>query len=509
MGDNGNSEIVLDPDVIIKSESTTVYQTPTKKELLERNQTKIFSPDNLAINRDWTHHFLYSNVSWVFRCSQRIGNSAMSTGVSVLPVVNEDNPKVKRSTKYVIEGIKGLFAKPNKENTFEEIYKQIHEDLSTHGTSYIIWEFLEKEPPFRTPIAFYRADYRTIRPVRRNEFIEFFGLNDNTLYTNDIIYYCQEIVYDLKSFLEPKGKLAPQMKRTLYNAPWIKGSGNNVRYFYPEQVMEISLNAAGVSPLDTLVYPLATELAAQQYTYSYFKNGTKTGMILALKNGTKPQAEDIRAKIMDSYTNPDTAWRPMVLLGDLNLVRESANTSDVQFLDIRKFTKEEVCAAMGVPSSLVSETAGKANKEEDELSFEVNTVRPMSLTILGKFLLFFINLYPEQRGLIDIVPGVEGKASLHLMKTAQIQLMCGGTINESRKLIGLPEYLDDEIANVPFSAANLMPVNLIKDMIQSKKVGPNPVKDNNPGGQPRDENVQGGRSGVNNEQRIGEISNAV
>jgi hypothetical protein len=95
------------------------------------------------------------------------------------------------------------------------------------------------------------------------------------------------------------------------------------------------------------------------------------------------------------------------------------------------------------------------------------------------------------------------------MKTAQIQLMCGGTINESRKLIGLPEYLDDEIANVPFSAANLMPVNLIKDMIQSKKVGPNPVKDNNPGGQPRDENVQGGRSGVNNEQRIGEISNAV
>ena len=41
----------------------------------------------------------------------------------------------------------------------------------------------------------------------------------------------------------------------------------------------------------------------------------------------------------------------------------------------------------------------------------------------------------------------------------------------------------------------------LKQMMEQKQAGPNSLKDNNEAGQPRSENVQGGRSGVVNEQR--------
>jgi len=46
-----------------------------------------------------------------------------------------------------------------------------------------------------------------------------------------------------------------------------------------------------------------------------------------------------------------------------------------------------------------------------------------------------------------------------------------------------------------------VPISYLKQMMEQKQAGPNSLRDNNAGGQPRNENVQGDRSGKVNEQR--------
>ena len=88
------------------------------------------------------------------------------------------------------------------------------------------------------------------------------------------------------------------------------------------------------------------------------------------------------------------------------------------------------------------------------------------------------------------------------MNIAQKMVMCGASINESRALIGLPD-LNEEIYDKPQIAVNIMPADLVPEMVKdkSKAVGPAPVKDNNPAGQPGKNTPQEGRGGVYNEQR--------
>jgi hypothetical protein len=489
----------------VLSEIYKAGETPTKANLLAGSlNTVLFTPGNPLLSKPWLHHYLKTHCSWIFASCQLIANSAATAGVNVIPRLTEQNPEVSKGTKKFISALEAFLNIANPEQDFIEIYRQLHDDLAHHGKTYVAFEFLEDKPPFHVPVAMYRIDYRTIKAVRRDEYMTHFSINDNSRFKNDIVCYVQEIIGNFKTFIEPKGKKEGEMAN-LYNAPWIFGNGDNVRYFYPEQILEIQLDSSDTSPLDCLEYSLATEIAAQLYTFSYFKNSTKTGIILSMEEGSREDATRNKETLTNEFANPDSSWKPMLLLGGMKLVRESANTSDVQYLEIRKFNREECCAAMGTPPSLLGQENSKgSDKEEDKLSFEEETVRPRSELILNKLTKFFYKLFPEQANLFEIVPGVKGRSSLHLMKIAQLALMCGGTVNESRKLLGQAEYREEPLADQPWTAANLMPVTMIKEMLESKKAGSDAYKDNNPGGQPRNETVQNGKTGRTNEQRAGE-----
>lgn len=474
--------------------------TPRKSDVLNAG-SKIgggsFEPGKTFQLKAWMHEYLYSKISWIYRCANKIADTAVSLGVSPKRVASEMGEGIED----FLEFLEIFFQDANTEDTFLSIYGQLHKDLSINGKAYLVFEFLEREPPFTIPIAMYRVDFRTIRPVRMDEYLNHFNTTDNCRYRNNIVFYVQEIIDNFQSLLEPLGKKADDIP-TMFNAPWIFGNGANVRYFYPEQVIEFKLDSFGVSPLDTLEYSMGTEIAAQIYTYSYFKNATKTGMILSMEAGSVGDAKRNKEALKESYINADTAWETMLLVGGIKLVRDSANTSDVKYLEIREFNKEECCAAMGVPPSLIGDMKAKASdKEEDKLAFEEETVRPRSLLILNKLAKYLYNIFKEYKRKFELVPGIRGRSSLHLMKIAQMQLMCGGTPNESRELVGLPLVRKEDVADEIFSAANLVPISYLKQMMEQKQAGPNSLRDNNAGGQPRNENVQGDRSGKVNEQR--------
>lgn len=482
--------------------------TPTQNELVLFN--------GMRNKQDWIYQWQYEKVTWIYSSAQLIANSAISSGYKIIPNADvnnngqSDTEDALAKPNEFIKSLELLFDHVNSEQSFLEIYKQIHLDLAIAGKAYIIFDYLEDKPPFNIPIAMYRADFKTMKPIYLWDFLEYKDVKaeDYKRYKNKIIGWSQDVIDNLEGFIEKKGQESPPSDFP----SWLWNGGANTRFFYPDQVLEIKLDASGTSPLDCLEYSVATELAAQLYTYAYFKNGTKAGIILSMEKGTASDAKLNKEWIKSEYASPENAWYPMLLLGGIKLVRESANTSDVKYLEIRAFNREECCAAMGTYPSLIGagSNSNTANREEDKLSFESETVRPREILILSKIQRHLEKIFPDQSGKFKIVPGIKSRASLHLIKVAQMQTMFGGTINEARGLIGLPLDKSNKIYDKPMIAVNLLPAEIASEKVTANNLGSKSSKDNNPGGQNRNENVQGGKSGVMNEQRIdGKEANAL
>jgi len=485
--------------------------TLSKTELLRGKPSYsrfLFSTDN-PLDSCWLNDFLYKTISWVYACAQKTANSAVNAGYSIVP--RKKDGKVKPQIEKFCEGLDEFFKNVNEEQVFEELLKQYHIDAAINGKAYFIFDFLENHPPFNTLIAIYRADFRTIKPVRMDQYLRNFPeLNDPELerHKNTLIGWVQQIYdgTDMESFLEPMGK--PQGKVKPLNAvPYVMGAGPNTRYFYPEQVLEVKLDAQGTSPLDCLIRSLKTEISAQEYTNSYFDNFTKAGIIMSLEEGSIGEAEVNKQWLKEEYGDPANAYSPMFLIGGIKLVRDSASTADVKYLEIREFNKLEVCGAMGTDPVLLSSTQGKsAEKEEAQRAFEEGTVTPRSVLFFRKLTKKIEEIYPKFKGKFEIIPGVKGRSSLHLLNIAQKMAMAGASTNEVRSLTGLQE-IEGPVYDKPLMAVNVQPIQTIEDVARAtmqpqKLVGNKAMKDNNPGGgQPRNENVQGGRSGVYNEQR--------
>ena len=508
---------VVNEEGIIKSTEELIQEidiakssniTPLKSDLLLTS--------NLSNKQEWIYQWQYEKVTWIYASAQLIGNSAISSGYKIIPNIDvnkngqEDTEDALAKPNSFIKSLELLFEHANSEQNFLEIYKQIHVDLAIAGKAYIIFDYLNDKPPFDIPIAMYRADFKTMHPIYLWDFLEYNNAKpeDYKQYKNKIIGWSQEIIDNLEGFIEKKGQT--EIPADFPSYLW--SGGANTRFFYPDQVLEIRLDASGTSPLDCLEYSVATELAAQLYTYAYFKNGTKAGIILSMEKGTANDAKLNKEWIKSEYASPENAWYPMLLLGGIKLVRESANTSDVKYLEIRAFNREECCAAMGTYPSLIGagSNSNTANREEDKLSFESETVRPREILVLSKIQRHLEKIFPDQVNTFKIVPGIKSRASLHLIKVAQMQTMFGGTINEARGLIGLPLDKSNKLYDKPMIAVNLLPAEIASEKVTANNLGSKVSRDNNSSGQNRNENVQGGKSGVMNEQRIdGKEANAL
>ena len=461
------------------------------------NENTLAIPDFLVhgsngARKPFLWQFLFDKITWIGKGADKIGNSAISSGYKILNAKDGEPVERKSDDQPVVKRLKKLFNNPNNEQKFPELYKQWMMDLSTAGKAYVILDFLEEAPPFKNIIAIYRADYRCIRPVYFQQYLMYaqkMGFEEVKKYKNKIILWVQEVIEGLESFVEKKGRVDPNA------TPWLVGNGVNTRYFYPEQVIEIKLNASGTSPLESLEDDIATEIAAKKYTYAYFRNATKTGLVMSAENITQDQADQNKAYLQNEYSKPAGAWKPMFLLGGVKLVSNGANMSDVQFLEIRAFNKTACCAAIGVPENMFGQDAS----EEEKLNFENDEVLPKEILILSRIQKRFEELWPEEEGKFVIQPGIKNRATYHLMKIAQLGIMVGSTINESRALINLPPK-DGELYDQPCTAVNVMPTSMAKQALDAKQAGPKMLTDKNPG-QPGSKNIQEHAAGIFNEQK--------
>jgi HK97 family phage portal protein len=144
----------------------------------------------------------------------------------------------------------------------------------------------------------------------------------------------------------------------------------------------------GLSPLTSLILPVTVDKFAQIYNRAFFINGGKIRGAFIMKNSTAEQVERNREYLQARAKNPDMAHSDLVMEGEIEYKQIGVNQKDMEFLELREFTRNEILAVYGVPPSKVSiiETGniGAGTGEHQTQTFYEETILPYQMRLAEK-----------------------------------------------------------------------------------------------------------------------------
>jgi HK97 family phage portal protein len=126
-------------------------------------------------------------------------------------------------------------------------------------------------------------------------------------------------------------------------------------YYGTDEVVHITglMPPGSVAGIDVLTaqrvnFDLAMKVS--QYADSFFGNGgSPSGVISAKGPGNRTKAREVREAWEDSHAGVFNAHRPAVLFGGATWTPMSVTPENAQFLETRRFMREELCGIFGVP----------------------------------------------------------------------------------------------------------------------------------------------------------------
>ncbi len=136
----------------------------------------------------------------------------------------------------------------------------------------------------------------------------------------------------------------------------------------------------GLSPLSVASNAARTDYSAGVFMRGIIENNGESGVIVRTDRWLEDeQREQILAALRNRKQRAGRADRPTFLCGVAEVIKPELSSTDLQFLENRKFTRSEICAAFGVPEELVAAT--DYNKydvmEGARLNFLENRVAPL------------------------------------------------------------------------------------------------------------------------------------
>jgi len=136
----------------------------------------------------------------------------------------------------------------------------------------------------------------------------------------------------------------------------------------------------GLSPIEIAARSVDNDNAATAWNNSLLNNGARpTGAMVSDAVLSDPQYKQLKGEIELQYKGAKNAGRPMLLEGGLKWQEMGLSPRDMDFINSKKMSRLEICAAFGVPPEMVGdkEHATYSNYAEARQSFYTETVLPI------------------------------------------------------------------------------------------------------------------------------------
>jgi HK97 family phage portal protein len=262
--------------------------------------------------------------------------------------------------------------------------------------------------------------------IRKNELMilkEFFGKQVDFIYELRRVYKDLLIYGDAFVYVVPNRARQPHMlKRLAPNTIAIRADTNgkvlgyvqfdpsdmtNSKYttFEAHEILHFRIDDPdndlyGLSPLASLEWAVAADIYAQKFNAAFFQNSGITGTIVSVKGVDPEEIARNRKFLMENYTGPAAAHKPIFLEGDSVTVNKSVvSHTDMGFLEGRKFIILEILAVLDVPPAKIGimESANRSNSKEQDKTFRSESISPLQFivesVINGQFVKPILGVY--------------------------------------------------------------------------------------------------------------------
>jgi HK97 family phage portal protein len=216
--------------------------------------------------------------------------------------------------------------------------------------------------------------------------------------------------------------------------------------FLPEEVWHEKLPNPfdfwrGMPPLFTAGLAARTDFAAAAFMNGLMENNADAGVIV---HTDQQLAEEQRVQLMAALKNrkhrSGIADRPLLLWGGAQVTRPQLSSAELQFLENRKFSRGEICAAFGVPEEIVTTTdnAKYDVMSGSRLNFIENRVAPLCARLEAEEQVAVKSLDPSATGWFDVdsLPIMQ-EARRTRLASAKTAFEMGVPFNEVNRVLDL------------------------------------------------------------------------
>ncbi|WP_299195740.1 phage portal protein [uncultured Amphritea sp.] len=158
-----------------------------------------------------------------------------------------------------------------------------------------------------------------------------------------------------------------------YEVTWKDGTKETLDQDLIWHVRILTLDGlTGLNPVAYAREAVGLGLATEEHGARLFSNGAVTSGVLTTEQKLTDEAfKRLQTQFKDNHEGLTNAHKPMILEMGLNWKPVALNSEDSQFLETRKFQRDEICAIFRVPPHLVAnlDKASFNNIEHLGLSF--------------------------------------------------------------------------------------------------------------------------------------------
>lgn len=210
----------------------------------------------------------------------------------------------------------------------------------------------------------------------------------------------------------------------------------------------------GLSTIESVRVSLETDEAAKAYNKQFFENSATPGIILEYPGQINSDTmERLKAQWDNEYRGFKKAYRTAVAAGGLKIHQMEFKQTDMQFMEQRKFSRDEILALFRVPPTIagIVEATVYASAKAAEYVFARRTIEPKMRRIIDTLNEFYLPLFENEGLEFDFISPVPKDM---VEQTAYYQSgLNNGYLspNDIRRMEGLPELEDGENLYLPMS----------------------------------------------------------
>lgn len=263
---------------------------------------------------------------------------AENTGMEGYKWVNVNNPEKEPDTNEV-EAVEKIL---NRNKTFRRFKSELIQTVMVTGNSYV---HIEKGSGTQKPIGVNFVDPRTISVV--------------TDKYGNVLRWVQKVKGKTQDF-----------------------KADEIAHLYTQR--DPNSPVFGLSPMEPIFWEIRTDQSAMVSNYIFFENDAVPAAqyILDEDLSDKEQKRAIE-QLREQIKGADKRHKSVAIKGIKDIKQLSVSAKDMEFHVLRRFTTEKVCAAYGVPKSILNytEAVNRSTAEEQTKKFWQGTILPLEETL--------------------------------------------------------------------------------------------------------------------------------